>query len=419
MPHSKRPSAHDAGRAGRRFAALLGAALAVAAAVPAGSTNAAPGAAAQRVLHVGPGRALARPSDAARVARDGDVVEIDAGVYDNDHARWPQSDLVLRAVGGRAHLASHGLIPNDKAIWILRGDNVTVEGIEFSGARSRARIGAGIRHEGGRLAIRDSYFHDNEMGILMGVLPTADILIERSEFARHVDPTGWTHAIYIGRVRSLTLRYSYVHATDEGHHVKSRAAVTYILYNRLSDEADGTASYEIDLPNCGLAYVIGNVLHKGPHADNTPAVAYGAEGCEDRAKGLFVVNNTLLNDMPGAMLLRNFTRSPARLINNLVVGAERLAEGPHVAGGGNILAPTWRFTGADRYDPRLPPGSPAVDAGVDPGFAGGVALRPAFEYVHPLSGRERVDRGRPDVGAYALDPHRGPATGQGPAGTPN
>src|SRR5207248_2725482 len=40
----------------------------------------------QRVIRVGTERELKRPSAAAQLARDGDLVEIDAGVYDGDAA---------------------------------------------------------------------------------------------------------------------------------------------------------------------------------------------------------------------------------------------------------------------------------------------------------------------------------------------
>ena len=48
-------------------------------------------------LRVGSGASLRVPSAAARVARDGDVVEIECGVYD-DVAVWTQNDLTIRFV---------------------------------------------------------------------------------------------------------------------------------------------------------------------------------------------------------------------------------------------------------------------------------------------------------------------------------
>jgi hypothetical protein len=97
-------------------------------------------------LRVGPERTLKLPSEAARLARAGDTVEIDAGLYLNDYAQWNQANLTIRGMGGMAHLQSTELIPNGKAIWIVSGDNTLIENVEFSGARVADTNGAGIRH---------------------------------------------------------------------------------------------------------------------------------------------------------------------------------------------------------------------------------------------------------------------------------
>ena len=46
-----------------------------------------------QVHRVGPAHALKLPSDAAKFAKSGDIVEIDAGVYSGDVAVWSQSNL--------------------------------------------------------------------------------------------------------------------------------------------------------------------------------------------------------------------------------------------------------------------------------------------------------------------------------------
>jgi hypothetical protein len=130
--------------------------------------------AAQQVLKVGPTQRYTLPSQAARDARDGAVVEIDAGDYDGDVAVWRQNDLTLRGVGGRPHLRAAGRAAEGKAIWVIKGDRVTVENVEMSGARVPSRNGAAIRAEGAGLTIRNSRLHGNEMGLL--TKPILDIL---------------------------------------------------------------------------------------------------------------------------------------------------------------------------------------------------------------------------------------------------
>ena len=197
------------------------------------------------VLRVGPGRALRVPSAAAKAARDGDVVEIDAGVYPGDAAIWTQNDLIIRGVDGRARLEADGAHADGKGIWVITGHNATVENVEFSGARSPHRNGSGIRGEGIGLTVRHCLFHDNEAGLLAGGGPESRIVVERSEFAHNGSGDGHSHNIYVGSAASFTLRASSSHHARVGHNVKSRAARTDILYNRIMDEADGPATRSI------------------------------------------------------------------------------------------------------------------------------------------------------------------------------
>ena len=207
---------------------------------------------APRTWRVGPDRALTAPSQAAAVAGDGDTVLIDAGTYDGDVATWTQDDLTLRGVGGRAHLRAAGRSAQDKAIWVVAGDRTRVDRIELSGATVPDQNGAGIRQEGTDLTVTRSWFHDNQNGILTGADPDSDIVIRRSRFFRSGAGDGYTHNLYVGAVRSLTVTGSWFWGADVGHELKSRAARTTIVANRI-DDADATASYSIDVPGHGPA----------------------------------------------------------------------------------------------------------------------------------------------------------------------
>jgi hypothetical protein len=178
------------------------------------------------ILKVGPGQKYDVPSKAAKAARDGDTIEIAAGTYMGDVAEWYAHNLTIRGVGGRAHVNADGRSLGGKATWVIIGNDATIENMEFSNSRVRDRNGAGIRLEGRSLTVRNSYFHDNQMGILTGRNKDSDILIEGSEFARNIvdyKKTGSLgHNIYIGQVRSFILRNSYVHGAAWGHNVKTR-----------------------------------------------------------------------------------------------------------------------------------------------------------------------------------------------------
>src|SRR4051812_47722938 len=68
-------------------------------------------------LRVGSQRDIKLPSVAANVARDGDLVEIDAGIYAADAVVWRQSRLTIRGMGGRAHIRADGAQAEGKALW--------------------------------------------------------------------------------------------------------------------------------------------------------------------------------------------------------------------------------------------------------------------------------------------------------------
>jgi len=356
------------------------------------------------LIRVGPTRDIKLPSVAATVADDGDVVEIDAADYHGDVAVWRQNGLTLRAVGGRAHLRAEGRAAEGKAIWVIKGDDTTVEHFEFSGTRVNDRNGAGIRQEGRNLIVRHCYFHDNENGILGGA---GDLLVEYSEFANNGYGDGQSHNLYISnRTDLFTLQYSYSHHAKIGHQVKSRAAETRILYNRLGDERDGRSSYIVDLPNGGLAYVIGNILHQGSLTENFTLLAYGAEGVTRTKNALFVVNNSLVNDYHGGIFIHNHDRDvKANVVNNLFVGSGETVKGQAVKRG-NLVTQTPRFVNREALDLRLTSRSPAIDRGIEFGDGDGVEIVPRFEYRHPAQKVERKTRGPIDVGAFEFVPER-------------
>jgi hypothetical protein len=354
-------------------------------------------------LRVGLGKEFLVPSIAADFAGDGDVVEIDQGTYDGDTAIWRANNLTIRAAGKRVHLRAQGASAEGKAIWVVKGNNTTIENIEFSGAKVSARNGAGIRLEGAGLTLRRCYFHDNETGILTGANAASDVLIENSEFAGNGAGDGMSHNIYVGAVRSFTLRFSYIHHAVVGHNVKSRAARNYVLYNRVTDEQTGNSSYLVEFPNGGLAYVIGNLLQKGVHAENTTLVSYGAEGLVQGVNKLYIVNNTLVNERPegGKFVFAAAGTSAAMAVNNIFAGRGTVAEGPLTLRS-NLTGERSDLLEAGQFDYRLKRGARAVAAGEDPGEAEDFSLRAEAEYVHPLSGRKRAARNSPDLGAYSF-----------------
>jgi hypothetical protein len=364
-------------------------------------------------LTVGATKTYPVPSAAAAAAQDGDTIEIDAGTYANDGATWHANNLTIRGVGsGYAHLASSGSTGTvmGKAIWVIQGSNTTIENIEFSGAKVTDNNGAGIRQEGLGLTLRNCWFHDNQEGILTG--DGGDILIEGSTFGNNGAGDGYSHNMYIGHVQSFTLRASWTHDAVVGHTVKSRAFKNVIEYNRITSEQGGSTSYELDFPNGGETYVIGNVIEQGVNTQNPTILTFAEEGATNPTQALYVVNNTFVNDLASGTFVRNQSAGQALIQNNIFVGPGTIQSGPAMSTS-NLMPPADPLlVSRAGFDYHLASAaSPAIGAGTDPGTIGAMKLAPDSEYVQPASSEPRP-RGFADQGAFQY-PAPGPGTDAG------
>lgn len=336
-------------------------------------------------LRVGPTRSLKAPSAAATAARNGDTVLIDAGTYPGDVATWTQDGLTLRGAGGPVVLDAAGTSAQGKAIWVIAGNRTTVEGITFINAKVPDRNGAGIRQEGAGLVVRRSVFRNNENGILTGENRASDILVEHSVFSGSGAGDGQSHNIYIGTVRSFTMRFCVSIGARVGHEVKSRALRNDIRYNTIND-GNATASYSIDLPNGGQSRIVGNLLIQGPNSENTGIVAYGLEGLDNPDRRLWLAHNTIVNRIPGRGTVVSAADGAAvTLWNNALAG-----DGSWVSG-----AATQRGNARVAIGTHRPPSARLVNRAVPVP----AALAPRFEPAG-VSRRARPGVGRRDIGAF-------------------
>jgi hypothetical protein len=351
-----------------------------------------------RVIRVGPAQPVRTIAAAAAIAGNGDTIEIEAGDYIADVAIWKQDRLVIRGIGGKPRLIADGKSAEGKAIWVMRGGHITVENIVFSGAKVSDRNGAGIRFERGNLIVRNCAFVDNENGILTGS-GGETLAIENSEFARNGAGDGRSHNLYVGAIKSLSVTGSYFHHARVGHLLKSRAAENRIMYNRLSDEAGGRASYELEFPNGGYAYVIGNIIQQSVTTENSTIIAFGMEGYKWPANQLYLFFNTIVNDLPGRGALLGVKAGADKVVslNNLLVGDG----GWNIAGSdqadsadtgaillkNNVRTHRSSFVQPSQFDYRLKKSALADVSVIDMEPANSFALVPQREYVFPTDTR--------------------------------
>jgi hypothetical protein len=98
-----------------------------------------------------------------------------------------------------------------------------------------------------------------------------------------------------------------------------------IAYNMIRDGAAGRASYEVDLPNGGIATLIGNVIAQSSQTENPVLVSYGEEGNPWDRNVLRLSHNTLISEgwKPGWFLRVAGDQVPnveTVAVNNLLVG---------------------------------------------------------------------------------------------------
>ena len=288
------------------------------------------------ILTVGPGKMYKTVASAVAAARDGDVVRVQAGTYTNDFA-YVNKQISIVGVGGMARMVATQNIPNGKAIFVT-SNNVTLNHIEFAGARVADANGAGIRYEGGNLVIKKCYFHDNENGILATSVETGSIVIGSSEFASNGRGDGYTHGVYVNRIASLRVLNSYFHNTKVGHHIKSRALQTTIRGNRIDDGINGTASYNIDLPNGGVSVVADNNIVQRATSQNPALIHFGGEGTPYAGSSLRVANNTLQNFRSSATGVLNHTSITVTINGNKLYGLPTVASGPNSQSNNTVLS---------------------------------------------------------------------------------
>lgn len=344
-------------------------------------------------LIVGPDGVPMGFAQALAAARDGDVIEVMPGLYKGAVGVITHKQLVIRGLGERPVFDADGHQAEGKAIWVIRDGDITIENIEFRGARVPDANGAGIRFEKGRLLLRSCRFADNQIGLLTANFIDAELRIVDSEFSQAVRQVGsLPHLLYIGRIARAEITGSRFHQGFEGHLIKSRARVNHIAYNLIVDGPGGGASYEVDLPNGGDAILIGNLIGQSRDTQNPVMVAYGAEGRVWERNHLLMSHNTLVSNFPLTWFLRSWPDklgpdTQIRAVNNLTVGT-----GIFTLGSSGDFDGNWPTTAGSLDDPmlldfELQPDSWLRGRAEDPRTLAGDAAVPSAEFVLPIGTR--------------------------------
>ena len=283
-------------------------------------------------LEVGPSRKIRTIAQAAKIARSGDTIVVEPGVYAGDVAVFTQDRLTIKASGGRARLNANGASAEGKAIWVMRGGHITVENFEFVGARVAAHNGAGIRFEKGRLVLRNCLFRDNENGILTASDKDAELEIENSEFDRN--------------------------GTVEGYRWPRNEL--YLVNNTLVDGRASDGYFLRAAPGLQSLKAMNNLLVTGRSHDLAPFSA----------------------DPKGTL------RAPGKTVRLPDPGVRQAEDGTKADIRNNYLAASDEFVQPAQFDYRIRDRSSLAGKFQPPGTANGIDLTPRAYYAHPAQTRQ-------------------------------
>ncbi len=277
-------------------------------------------------ISVGPKEKHRKIEEAVNAAKDGDTVIVQTGTYTETFTVSKKLKITGK---GTVQILAPKKIPNGKAIIVSRADLI-LENIEISGAKVPDKNGAGIRQEKGNLTLIGCKIHNNENGILAGAVQDAELKVKKSEFYLNGYGDGYSHGIYAGKLKKLTVEDSYFHDTKIGHHIKSRARSTEITGSTL-DDGTGDASYNIDIPNGGTAVIRNNKMIQGEKSPNRTMVNYGGESEAYPSSSLLIENNTFTNRRKqGCTGIYNRTKIKASVKGNKFENVDKPLEGPGI-----------------------------------------------------------------------------------------
>jgi hypothetical protein len=247
-----------------------------------------------KTLEVGLAKDIKLPSAAARMASDGDTIEISGGEY-YDCAVWKANDLTI--LGTESDVIITDLSCQGKALFVTTGQNITIRNLTFARARVEDGNGAGIRAEGRNLTVERSRFINNESGILVADAADSTVTIRDSEFIRNGKCAArCAHAVYADRVAVLHIEHSKFSETKGGDAIRSRALRTELIGNEIEDGRDGTAAYLVEIPNGGSLVMRDNSLQKARPSGHESVVMLGSEDLTQASAELSFTRNRFVDD---------------------------------------------------------------------------------------------------------------------------
>ena len=289
--------------------------------------------AAARTLTVGNGGEFNLPSEAFAAAHDGDTILIGPGEY-FDCAIVRGSDLTVVGEDGAAMTDK---VCEEKAILVLRGNNVTIRNLTLQRARASDGNGAGIRLESPNLTIDHVHFDNDQVGILSGggggKVTVTDSLFERGGVGG-VKPK---YAIMIGQAALLSVT-NCTFSDLKGGQITTAADRSEVTGNAIAlgaaGDADEDPAYAV-LATKGALIMSHNVITVGPQTPRPGA----AIGVWDDASASIRQNQMINKTNVALALVKDWSSGDPNLQDNRIVAGDTLVSSSGI----------WRHRASNQY----------------------------------------------------------------------
>jgi hypothetical protein len=249
------------------------------------------------------------PGEAFRNAKDGDRIEVKAGTY-NDVGILYANNVTIVGVGVRPVIDAKGIIAEGHGIWVIYGNNTTLDNFEMlnedNGLRGDAAWDqAAVYLKGNNLTMRNMYIHNNMQGFFNQTNSgnTCNLLFENSVFDYNGDGGGHSHNLYVNHnITNLTMRGVWSRNCNGGHIFKNRAFQSNVQGCMFTDPKGVSLNWFIDYPNGGQHTFVGNIVEHNNTNPGSTMLAFGEDVPNPGPNQLIIAQNTFINDGNGQFL---------------------------------------------------------------------------------------------------------------------
>jgi len=234
--------------------------------------------------------AVADLTTALNQLKQGDLLQIGAGVY-QQALTIAVDDVTVEGLG---LVIFENATANNKAMFYLKGNRISLKNLECRGIKVADGNGACVRLEGQGLTLDHVYFHHSQTGLLETAGNSGNVIVQNSRFEQ-LGHGGQAHGIYLNFANLLFEHSVMIAAKDAGHGIKSRGFSTIISKSILATLGSDDSRL-VDISNGGQLQISDSILQEGPYSQNFQLLGFGLEGLKHAEHNVKLTRNLIISD---------------------------------------------------------------------------------------------------------------------------